>query len=79
MEERMKVIVKTNDQGLLAVYETVLNSAEIPYFIRGYEAASLMPLNAAIVVPKEFAEQAEALLRETQEAHEPPSAEGDEA
>ena len=67
MEESMTVIVKTNNQGLLAIYETVLNSAEIPYFIRGAEAASLMPVNATIVVPKEFAEQAEELLRQTQE------------
>jgi len=75
----MKVIVKTNNQGLLAIYESVLNSAEIPYFIRGHEAASLMPLNAVIVVPSEFAEQAEALLKETQDAHEPAGESGDDA
>jgi hypothetical protein len=63
-------ILKTNDQGLLAVLESVLNSAEIPYFIRGAEAASLMPVNATIVVPEQHAEAAKELLRETQEAHE---------
>ncbi len=66
----MTPILKTNDQGLLAVIETVLNSAEIPYFIRGAEASSLMPVNATVVVPAQFTEAAKALLKETQEAHE---------
>jgi hypothetical protein len=66
----MTPILKTNDQGLLAVIETVLNGAEIPYFIRGAEASSLLPVNATIVVPAQFAEAAKALLKETQEAHE---------
>ena len=79
MEESMTVIVKTNNQGLLAIYETVLNSAEIPYFIRGAEAASLMPVNATIVVPKEFAEQAEELLRQTQDAQGSSDGSGDDA
>ena len=66
----MTPILKTTDQGLLAVVETVLNSAEIPYFIRGAEAAGLLPLNATIVVPAQFAKAAERLLKETQESHE---------
>jgi len=74
-ESKMKPILKTNNQGLLAVLESVLNGAEIPYFIRGAEAASLMPVNATIVVPEQFAEAATALLRETQEAHESPEGE----
>ena len=69
-DHEMTPILKTNDQGLLAVIESVLNSAEIPYFIRGAEASSLMPVNATIVVPAQFAEAAKALLKETQEAHE---------
>ncbi len=67
---KMTPILKTNDQGLIAVIESVLNSAEIPYFIRGAEAASLIPVNATIVVPAQFAETAKALLKETQEVHE---------
>jgi len=66
----MTPILKTNNQGLLAVIESVLNGAEIPYFIRGAEAASLMPVNATIVVPAQFADAAKALLKETQEVHE---------
>jgi len=66
----MTPILKTTDQGLLAVIETVLNSAEIPYFIRGAEAVGLLPLNATIVVPAQFAEAAKELMKETQEAHE---------
>ena len=66
----MTPILKTTDQGLLAVIETVLNGAEIPYFIRGAEASSLMPVNATIVVPAKFAEAAKALLKETQDSHE---------
>ena len=66
---KMTQILKTNDQGLLAVIESVLNSAEIPYFIRGAEMASLIPVNATIVVPEQFAEAAKALLKETQEVH----------
>ncbi len=65
----MTPILKTNNQGLLAVIESVLNGAEIPYFIRGAEAASLMPVNATIVVPAQFADAAKALLKETQEVH----------
>ncbi|TDI49350.1 MAG: hypothetical protein E2P01_03435 [Acidobacteria bacterium] len=65
----MTPILKTNDQGLLAVIESVLKGAEIPYFIRGAEAASLMPVNATIVVPAQFADAAKALLKETQEVH----------
>ena len=68
----MTPILKTTDQGLIAVIETVLNGAEIPYFIRGAEASSLLPLNATIVVPAQFAEAAKALLKETREAHESP-------
>ena len=67
---KMTPILKTNNQGLLAVIESVLNSAEIPYFIRGAEMASLIPVNATIVVPAQFAEAAKALLKETQEVHE---------
>ncbi len=66
---KMTPILKTNDQGLLAVIESVLKGAEIPYFIRGAEAASLMPVNATIVVPAQFADAAKALLKETQEVH----------
>ncbi len=58
----MTPILKTHDQGLLAVIESVLNGAE---------AAGLLPLNATIVVPAAFAEQASKLLKEAQEAHEP--------
>lgn len=67
----MTPVLKTHDQGLLAVVESVLNAAEIPYFVRGAEAAGLLPLNATIVVPAPFAEAASKLLKEAQEAHEP--------
>lgn len=69
---KMTPILKTTDQGLIAVIETVLNGAEIPYFIRGAEASSLMPVNATIVVQEQYAEAAKELLRATQEAHESP-------
>lgn len=70
-DPEMTPILKTTDQGLLAVIETVLNSAEIPYFIRGAEAASLLPVNATVVVPAQYADAAKTLLKETQETHGP--------
>ncbi len=70
-ESSMTPILKTNDQGLLAVVESVLNGAEVPYFVRGREAAGLLPFNATVVVPASFAEQAQELLREAQVAQEP--------
>ena len=65
-EQSMSPILKTRDAGLLAVFETVLNGAEIPYFIRGAEAASLIPVNATVVVPRAYEEAARALLDQTQ-------------
>ena len=62
-------IFTTNDQGLLAIIQSMLNGAEIPFFIRGAEAASLMPVKATVVVPSEFVEPARALLDDLQKAH----------
>lgn len=68
----MEGVLTTTNQGLLAVFETVLNGAEIPYFIRGAEAVGLLPLNATVVVPSKHVEAARELLREAEEAHETP-------
>lgn len=68
-ELKMMPVLTTNNPGLLAVIETVLNGAEIPYFIRGAEAASLMPVNATVVVPEPYAEAAQELIKQTQDDH----------
>lgn len=66
---KMVPIFKTNDQGLLMILQSVLNGAEIPFFVRGEEAASLMPLKATIVVPEPHVEAAKGLLEGIQQAH----------
>jgi len=68
--ETLEPVLTTNNQGLLAMYESALNGAEIPYYTRGSEAASLMPLNATVVVPTHHVEAAKELLREAEESHE---------
>jgi predicted enzyme related to lactoylglutathione lyase len=67
--ETFEPVLETNNPGLLAVYESALNNSEIPYFVRGAEAASLMPLNATVVVPSHHVQAAKELLREAEEAH----------
>ena len=71
--ETLEPVLETNNPGLLAVYESALNNAEIPYFIRGGEAASLMPLNATLVVPSHHVQAARDILRDAEEAHEDPA------
>ena len=61
-------VFTTNDQGLLAIVQSMLDGAEIPFFIRGAEAASLMPVKATVVVPAEHEESARELIGELQKA-----------
>jgi len=61
-DPEMTVILRTNNQPLLAAFESVLTAAGIPFFVRGEEAASLMPINAVLVVPKAHSEAALELL-----------------
>ena len=61
-DPEMTVVLKTNNQPQLAAFESALTAAGIPYFVRGEEAASLMPLNAVLVVPKAHVDAARELL-----------------
>lgn len=51
-------VLRTTNQPLVATFRAALDAAGIPHFVRGEEAASLMPLNAVVVVPAEHAEAA---------------------
>jgi len=62
-------ILRTTNQPLLMAFQAALNAAEIPNFVRGAEAASLMPVNAVVVVPKQHAEAAKELLRQAEAGH----------
>ena len=62
-------VLRTNNPSLLMAFQAALNGAEIPHFVRGAEAASLMPVNAVVVVPREHAEAAQELLREAEADH----------
>lgn len=69
-------VFETTDVALLPVIKSVLQSAEIPFFVRGDEAMGILPvgsfgsginyngrgLGAAVVVHESWAEEAKALL-----------------
>ena len=61
-------MLRTTNQTLLAGFQAALTASNIPHFARGAEAASLMPVNATVVVPREHAEAARELLREAEAA-----------
>lgn len=68
-------VLETADVNLLAVIKSLLDSVEIPYLIQGEEALSLLPvgrlggpfarrgLGAAVMVPPEHADAAQALIK----------------
>lgn len=69
-------VFETTDVALLPVIKSVLQSAKIPFFVRGDEAMGILPvgsfgsginyngrgLGAAVVVHESWAEEAKALL-----------------
>jgi hypothetical protein len=67
--EKMKRVLQTSNQTLLTAFESALTAAGIPHFIRGAEAASLMPINATVVVPEEHQDAATAILVEAEQGH----------
>ena len=64
-------VLRTTNQPLLAAFRSALRAAEIPHIVRGDEAASLMPLNATVVVAKDNYETARQILRDAESDHEP--------
>jgi len=60
--EEMVPVLRTNNQPLLAIFEAALTASGIPHYIRGGEAASLMPTNAVVVVPPEYLDTARGIL-----------------
>ena len=60
--EEMVPVLRTNNQPLLAIFEAALTANNIPHYIRGAEAASLMPTNAVVVVPPEHLDTARGIL-----------------
>ena len=71
VDPELTPVLKTNNQTLLTAFQAALTAAEIPHFARGAEAASLMPINATVVVPLAQAAAARELLREAEETHGP--------
>ena len=68
-------VLKTNNRPLLAAFQGALASSGIPHYVRGAEAASLMPLNATVVVEVQHLEAAKELLRLAEEDHAEPDSE----
>ena len=66
---KMSQILRTTNQTLLTAFEMALTAAGIPHFIRGAEAASLMPINATVEVAEEHKDAATALLVEAEQGH----------
>ena len=62
-DPEMTSVLRTNNQPLLTAFESALSAAGIPFFVRGEEAASLMPVNAVVVVPKVNVAAAKELLQ----------------
>jgi len=60
--EEMVPVLRTNNQPLLAIFEAALTANNIPHYIRGGEAASLMPTNAVVVVPPKHLDTARGIL-----------------
>lgn len=79
----MVPILKTSDADTLPVVKSALEAADIPYFVQGDEAFSVLPaggvtgffgkqgLGVAILVPADRAEEARELLAGTAESDEP--------
>ena len=75
-DDRFVSVFETTDVTLLPVIKSVLQSAEIPFYVRGDEAMGILPvgtfgsginydgqgLGAAVVVHEDQAEEAKALL-----------------
>lgn len=76
-------VFKTADISLLMVVKSLLDSAEIDYFVQGEEALGLFPVGpmggslvgkaiaAVVLVPPDRLEEAKALLEEVSPAEEP--------
>ena len=72
--EELVAILRTSDATLLPLIQSVLDAAGIPFVIQGGEALGLLPLGpfgggmfrdalgAAVLVPRERADEARALL-----------------
>ncbi len=67
--DKMTQVLRTSNQTLLTAFESALTAAGIPHFIRGAEAASLMPINATVVVPAEHQDAATAILVDAEQGH----------
>ena len=78
-------VLRTSDAALLPVIESTLEAAGIPFVVQGGEALSLLPLGpfggglfrdvlglgAAVLVPRERADEARELLRGCNEEEAP--------
>lgn len=69
MEEMVEVL-RTNNQPLLSIFEAALTANNIPHYIRGGEAASLMPTNAVVVVPPAHLDTARGILFDAENSRE---------
>ncbi len=67
--KEMVPVLRTNNQPLLAIFEAALNANKIPHYIRGGEAASLMPTNAVVVVPPEYLDTARGILFDAENSY----------
>ncbi len=68
--DEMVPVLRTNNQGLLAIFATALTANGIPHYIRGGEAASLMPTSAVVVVPPKYKDAAQGLLFDAENSQE---------
>jgi hypothetical protein len=68
--DEMVPVLRTNNQSLLSVFEAALTANNIPHYIRGGEAASLMPTNAVVVVPPEHLDAARGILFDAENTRE---------
>ncbi len=80
--DKLIAVFETTDVTLLPVIKSVLQSAEIPFFVRGDEAMGILPvgtfgsginydgqgLGAAVMVREDRAEEAKALLISIEES-----------
>ena len=81
-DDKFITVFETTDITLLPVIKSVLQSAEIPFYVRGDEAMGILPvgtfgsginyggqgLGAAVVVHEDRAEEAKALLGSLKES-----------
>jgi hypothetical protein len=68
--DEMVPVLRTNNQPLLAIFEAALTANNIPHYIRGGEAASLMPTNAVVIVPPEHLDTARGILFDAENGQE---------